>query len=77
MPWPYRTQDVSEEKMLTRTHIQNATAEELKRLRMRIEAELEGTRSAIIRAPWRFWRATRRPLAPFGGRCGSVAIFFD
>jgi hypothetical protein len=42
MLWLYRTQDMSEERMLTRTQIENATTEELERLRVRIEAELEG-----------------------------------
>jgi len=32
--------------MLTRTQIENATTEELKRLRIRIEAELQGRRGA-------------------------------
>jgi hypothetical protein len=31
--------------MLTRTQIENATTEELKRLRLRIEAELQGRRA--------------------------------
>jgi hypothetical protein len=46
MMWPYRTQDKSEARMLTRPQIENATTEELKRLRARIEAELEGRRGA-------------------------------
>jgi hypothetical protein len=39
-----RTQDRSEARMLARTQIENATTEELERLRVRIEAELEGRR---------------------------------
>jgi hypothetical protein len=35
--------------MLTRTQIENATTEELKRLRARIEAELQGRRGAAER----------------------------
>ncbi len=46
MLWPYRTQDKSAAKMLTSTQIENATTEELERLRVRIEAELEGRRGA-------------------------------
>src|SRR5688572_6456729 len=42
MLWLYRTQDTSEARMLTRTQIENATTQELERLRLRIEAELEG-----------------------------------
>jgi hypothetical protein len=42
---PYRTQDKSEARMLTRTQIGNATTEELERLQARIEAELEGRRA--------------------------------
>jgi hypothetical protein len=44
MLWPYRTQDKSEARMLTSTQIENATTEELERLRVRIEAELEDRR---------------------------------
>ena len=43
--------------MLTWTQIENATTEELKRLRVRIEAELAGRgrpRIATIRAPLRY-----------------------
>jgi hypothetical protein len=39
MLWPYRTQDKSEARMLTSTQIENATTEELERLRVRIEAD--------------------------------------
>src|SRR5215207_4289080 len=39
-----RTQGMSEARMLTRTQLENATTEELKRLRARIEAELQGRR---------------------------------
>jgi hypothetical protein len=46
MLWLYRTQDMSEARMLTRTQIENATTEELERLRVRIETELEGRRGA-------------------------------
>jgi hypothetical protein len=46
MLWPYRTQDKSVARMLTSTQIENATTEELERLRVRIEAELEGRRGA-------------------------------
>jgi hypothetical protein len=42
MLWLYRTQDTSGARMLTKTQIENATTEELERLRVRIEAELEG-----------------------------------
>jgi len=44
MLWPYRTQDKGEAKMLTWTQIENATTEELKRMRVRIETELERRR---------------------------------
>jgi hypothetical protein len=46
MVTPYRTQDKSEARMLTRTQIENATTEELKRMRVRIETELERRRGA-------------------------------
>jgi len=46
MLWPYRTQDTTGARMLTRTQIENATTEELERLRERIETELEGRRDA-------------------------------
>jgi hypothetical protein len=46
MLWPHRTQDTSVARMLTSTQIENATTEELERLRVRIEAELEGRRRA-------------------------------
>ena len=44
---------MSAARMLTRTQIENATTEEMERLRVRIEAELEGRRgprSATMRA---------------------------
>jgi hypothetical protein len=44
MLWPYRTQDKGEARMLTWTQIENATTEELKRMRVRIETELERRR---------------------------------
>jgi hypothetical protein len=46
MLWLCRTQDRSVARMLTRTQIENATTEELERMRIRIEAELEGRRGA-------------------------------
>src|SRR5215207_2032745 len=46
MLWSYRTQDTTGARMLTRTQIENATTEELERLRIRIEAELQGRRGA-------------------------------
>jgi hypothetical protein len=44
MLWPYRTQDKGAARMLTWTQIENATTEELKRMRVRIETELERRR---------------------------------
>jgi hypothetical protein len=46
MLWLYRTQDVSEARMLTRMQLENTTTEELLQLRVRIEAELQGRREA-------------------------------
>src|SRR5215203_408936 len=77
MLWSYRTQAKSEARMLTSTQIENVTTEELERLRVRIEAELEGRRGAKERdneSAVEVLRATRRPLALFSGRCGNAAI---